>query len=155
MINILCDIIKCNVIDVSHRFRGPCCLLHQVRFLWTLVQIYQATRYRTPEDCHLHSHCCENFELTNSMEQSPSWEADQFSASQEISLILQNVNACHCIHKSPPPVPILSPINPFHAPPFHFLKIHFNIIVPSTPSYSKWSISLRFHHKTSNLTKNT
>ena len=77
------------------------------------------------------------------MEQSPFWEADQFSASQEIFLILQNVKACHCIHKSPPPVPILSPISPFHAPPpFHFLKIHFNIIVPSTPRYSKWSISL-------------
>ena len=63
------------------------------------------------------------------MEKSPSWEADYPSASQGISLILQNVKACHCMHKSPPSDPILSQINPFHAPPpFHFLKIHFIIL---------------------------
>jgi hypothetical protein len=49
------------------------------------------------------------------MEQSPSWEANWFSARQEIPLILWNPKV-HCrIHKCPPPVPILSQINPIHA----------------------------------------
>jgi len=80
------------------------------------------------------------------MEQSPSWEANWFSASQEIPHISWNPKVHYRIHKCPPPVPILSQLDSVHTPTSHYLKIHLNTILPSTPEFPKWSLSFRFPH---------
>jgi hypothetical protein len=75
--------------------------------------------------------------LTYSMQQSPSWEAKTSWATQEIPRILCNPKVHYRIHKSSPPVPILSQTDPVHAPPSNLSQVHFNIILPSTPGSSK------------------
>jgi hypothetical protein len=82
------------------------------------------------------------------MEYSHSWEANRFAASQEISHILWNPNVHYRIHKSSPPVSILSQPNPVRTPTSQFLKIHLNIIPPpSTPVSPQWSLYPRFPHQ--------
>jgi hypothetical protein len=74
------------------------------------------------------------------MQQRPSWEANRFSASQEIPRILWNPKVHYRIQKSPP---LVQPAHASSCPPSHFLKIHFNFILPSTPGSPKGSPSLR------------
>ena len=81
--------------------------------------------------------------LTKSMEQSL-WEANRSSVSQDIPRILWNPKVHHRIHTSPSPVLPWARSIP---PTSHLPKIYFNDFFPSTPKFSKWSISHRSPHK--------
>ena len=80
---------------------------------------------------------------TRSTEQSPSWEANSSSASQEIPRILWIRYVHYLLHKILPFARVQSHINSIHAL-LIFFKIHSNIILTSMPRSSKWSRSVTF-----------
>jgi hypothetical protein len=72
----------------------------------------------------------------NFMELSPSWEAANCAATQEIPKILFNQKVHSHIHNSPPLVPILSQINPVH-----IIFIHSPIALQSVDG--PWPLQFR------------
>jgi hypothetical protein len=75
----------------------------------TSVNFYKTTRRNNPEENHFHTRRREN---------------------------LKSHFVYYCVHKSQPLDNILSQVNKDHNLLHYFFKIHFNIILPSTPRSS-------------------
>ena len=84
--------------------------------------------------------------LTYSMKQSPSWEVNILSASQEILRILLTPKVHYRIHKCPPPSLFWASSNQSTSPhPTSWRSIL--ILSPIYAWVPKWCLSLRFPHQ--------
>jgi hypothetical protein len=93
--------------------------------------------------------------ISNSTEQSPSWKSisNNHSAREEVPPFpLRNPKFHYLVHKSLPPVSIPSQVNLVHSITPYFFKMHFDLILPSTPESSSgtlfpYSISTKILYK--------
>jgi hypothetical protein len=82
------------------------------------------------------------------MERSPPWEADQsLQLVKKFPAFLWDPKVLYRTHKCLPPLPILSLLHPVPTTPSNVLKIHINIILPSTSGSPHWPLSLWFPHQ--------
>jgi hypothetical protein len=113
-------------------------------YLPTYLTIYLLTYLPTYLTTYLSTYL-----LTNSMDQSSFWEANTSAGSQYIPHVSW-ASKFHCrVNNSMLLFRTESQINPVHALSKYFLKIHFNITLPSASRFSKLSLSLRVSHQIS------
>lgn len=85
--------------------------------------------------------------VTSSMDLSPNWKVSISSAAPEIKSVLHNKDVHYCLHISPLLVLIQSQINPVQVVTFYFWKVGLNIIFPSMPNSSNFSLSFKYTYK--------
>jgi len=94
--------------------------------------------FLVPHSCHclLASSVSLPKQPTNSIEQSPSWEANNHSPNKDIPYLLWNPNIHYHVHKNPPPISILSQMNPVYIFQSYFPNIHSDTILSFVPRSS-------------------
>jgi hypothetical protein len=101
---------------------------------------------------NLYSTTLQTYLLNYSMEKNPSWEANWFTASQEIPRSLWYLKVHFRIHEWASPVPILSQLNPVHTPydnSWRFaliLSCHLCLDLPSGPFLSDFLTKTLYTH---------
>jgi hypothetical protein len=83
--------------------------------------------------------------MTDSMEESLSWEANMCTPDQEIQFMA--FEGYYYFYESLPLVHIQSQVNQLYAIQFCLLDSHFNIILPSVPRFSKQFLCFRFSNE--------
>jgi hypothetical protein len=125
--------------------------LHRVKFnyAWFVcsfhcytTELSYAARYFPKDKISRTSHFTN--QLMNSKEESPSWEANSCSATQNIPCLLWNPTFHYLVHKSLPLVSIWTQINPVHTYPSLLSKINFNFTFPVVNRSPKWSPPFMF-----------